>query len=546
VSRPVSRPVSRAVSRAVSVAVRRRTILTALTLVVLTVAIPLPARAAAASTPRSDHRRANVLFVLADDLDLAEMRYLPHVQSLIAHQGTTFDQYLVSNSLCCPSRTTTLRGQYAHNTGVWTNGGDNGGFERAHANGVEQDTVATRLHHAGYTTGLAGKYLNGYPNGASPDDVPPGWDDWASAVYGHPYSEYGYVLNQNQAYHVYRHRPRDYGTDVYVGLTDHFIRGAARAHRPFFAYLSVYAPHQPATPARVDRRRFPHAQAPRTPSFDQADVSRSPSYVRDLPQFDAAETRAIDVLYRKRIRSLQAVDRGVERLVRTLRATNQLDNTYIVFASDNGFHLGQHRMPAGKQTPYETDVHVPLVVRGPGVRAGAHVERLAGNTDLAPTFEAMAGVRAPSFTDGRSLLPLLRGDRPSHWRRSYLLEHRVETGTTQPARAMPPRGSTLEPPDPDQDGPDGRPRHREIRDAMLLNRGAEIPDYDGIRTSRWTDVRYANGEHELYDLRHDPDELHNLAGTRPAVERVLAERIARLRRCGGQGCRQVEDAAVPG
>ena len=111
------------------------------------------------------------------------------------------------------------------------------------------------------------------------------------------------------------------------------------------------------------------------------------------------------MLYRKRIRSLQAVDRGVARLVHTLRATKQLDNTYIVFASDNGFHLGQHRMPAGKQTPYETDIHVPLLVRGPGVRAGAHVTRLAGNTDLAPTFEAMAG-RAPTVVHRRSLAAL--------------------------------------------------------------------------------------------------------------------------------------------
>jgi arylsulfatase A-like enzyme len=267
--------------------------------------------------------------------------------------------------------------------------------------------------------------------------------------------------------------------------------------------------------------------------------------VQDLPQFDAAETHAIDVLYRKRIRSLQAVDRGVQRLVHTLRVTKQLDNTYIVFASDNGFHLGQHRMPAGKQTPYETDIHVPLVVRGPGVRKGAHVTRLAGNTDLAPTFEAMAGVRSPSYTDGRSLLPLLQGERPAHWRTSYLLEHRVETGVTEPARTMPARGSTLEPPDPDQAGPDGRPRHREIRDAMLLNRGAEIVDYDGVRTSRWVEVRYVDGARELYDLRHDPDEIHNLAGTRPALERRFAHRIARLERCGGRGCVQVEDEPAP-
>jgi arylsulfatase A-like enzyme len=198
-------------------------------------------------------------------------------------------------------------------------------------------------------------------------------------------------------------------------------------------------------------------------------------------------------------------------------------------------------MPAGKQTPYETDIHVPLMVRGPGVRSDAHVARLAGNTDLAPTFEAMAGVGAPSYTDGRSLLPLLHGDQPAHWRDAFLLEHRGETGVTQPPRTMTPKGSTLEPPDPDQAGRDGRPRHREIRDAMLLNRGAEIPNYDGVRTSRYVYVQYTNGERELYDLRSDPDEIHNRAGTEPALEHRLADRIARLRHCAGAECRRVED-----
>jgi arylsulfatase A-like enzyme len=360
-------------------------------------------------------------------------------------------------------------------------------------------------------------------------------------VGGNPYSEFGYVLNENQTYRTYGHTPRDYGTRVYVHLTDRFIRGAIHDHHPFFAYLPVYAPHQPAAPAPQDRHRFRRAKAPRTPSYDQADVSDSPGFVRDLPQFSTEESHAIDVVYRRRIRSLQAVDRGVARLVHTLRATGQLRNTYVVFASDNGFHLGQHRMPAGKQTAYEPDIHVPLLVRGPGVAAHTHVARLAGNTDLAPTFEAMAGVKAPTFTDGRSLLPLLHGYRPGNWRRSYLIEHRVETGVTQPPRNRPRRGSTLEPPDPDQAGPDGRPRHREIRDAMLLNRGAELPDYDAVRTDHLLYAEYATGDRELYDLRHDPDEIHNLAGTEPKVEHALAAQIVRLRHCGGSACRRAED-----
>ena len=135
--------------------------------------------------------------MLTDDLDLGELAQMPILQSKLVEQGVTFSNYFVSVSLCCPSRTTTLRGQYSHNTGVETNGGANGGFATAHANGVESSTVATWLHGAGYRTALIGKYLNGYPNTAGDTYVPPGWDEWDSSVKGNPYSEYNYTLNEN-------------------------------------------------------------------------------------------------------------------------------------------------------------------------------------------------------------------------------------------------------------------------------------------------------------------------------------------------------------
>ncbi len=235
----------------------------------LAVAGPEVAPAAASVVASASRKKPNILFVLADDLDTAEMRYLPRTRALLGGHGTTFDDYFVSNSLCCPSRTTTLRGQYAHNTGVWSNRGDNGGFGRAYANGIEQDTVATRLHGVGYTTSLTGKYLNGYPDAARLDYVPPGWDNWASAVCGSPYSEYHYVLNQNQSYRVSRHRARDYGTNVYVRLTERFIRGAAHAHHPFFAYLPctrrISPPHpRPRTlPSSRSRRHRAHPASTR-------------------------------------------------------------------------------------------------------------------------------------------------------------------------------------------------------------------------------------------------------------------------------------------
>ena len=162
------------------------------------------------------------------------------------------------------------------------------------------------------------------------------------------------MLNQNQTYRVHRHRPRDYGTDVYVRLTERFIRGAAHDHQPFFAYLSVYAPHQPATPAPADVAKFPLAQAPRTPQLrpgrrePHAALRARPAPVHHGR--DQCDRRPLPHAASGRCKP----STGAWRVsCDTLRATKQLDNTYIVFASDNGFHLGQHRMPAGKQTAYE-------------------------------------------------------------------------------------------------------------------------------------------------------------------------------------------------
>jgi arylsulfatase A-like enzyme len=512
-----------------------------------TIATASPAHATTTS------RRPNILFILTDDLDRAELRYMPHTRQLLAGGGATFDDYFVSNSLCCPSRVTTLRGQYAHNTGIWSNGGSNGGFERAFLEGIEQDTVATRLNGSGYRTALVGKYLNGYPNTVAPTYRPPGWNTFVSPAFGSAYGEYRYVLNANGRLEFHGARNRDYGTRVYVRRTQHFVRTAIQAKTPFFAYLGVYAPHQPAVPARQDAQLFPHARVPRTAAYNQREVHAMPRFIRLLPRFSTGERAAIDDLFRFRIRSLQAVDRGVARLVHTLRVAGQLDNTYIVFTSDNGFHLGQHRLPAGKQTAYDTDIHVPLLIRGPGISPGTHVSQLTGNVDLAPTFEAMAGVPSPTFTDGRSLLGLARdsGRAGHHWRTAYLVEHRNEAGTS--ATVAPRRRSLpLEPADPDQGGgrrarpwPYSHGHLREPRDEPVLERHAPIPDYDAVRTRRYLYVAYANGDRELYDTSTDPEEIHNLAGTMPTLQRALARTVASLRNCQARGCRMAEQARIP-
>lgn len=493
---------------------------------------PAPAR------PRRP-RRPNILFVLADDLDLREMPVLRHVRALVGEQGATFRQYLVSDSLCCPSRTTTLRGQYAHDTGVESNGGSNGGFEAAHRNGIERSTIGTWLHAAGYRTALIGKYLNGYPNSADDRYVPPGWDDWVSPTRGgNPYNEYGYTLNVNGRLVGKGFTPSAYGTGVYMRAASDFIRTSVRSHHPFFAYVAPYAPHRPATPAPRDLHAFDRARVPHPPSYDERNVRDKPAFVRVQPRITAPVARDITSLYRRRIESLLAVDRGVARLVGQLRREHVLASTYVVFASDNGFHLGEHRLPAGKETAYDEDVHVPLLVRGPGIEPGSSVRALAGNVDLAPTFAALARVRAPRFVDGRSLVPLLHepAATPTAWRRSFLLEHWQERAGG-PSRAP---DLALEPPDPDQERAAlGTPQHGRERWLDF----DDIPDYRGLRTDRYTYVEYATGERELYDRRADPWELHDRAATAaPALLAGFHTELRALETCQAVGCRRAERA----
>lgn len=541
----------------------QRWMLHALLLLALVLALgglPPVTRAMSESSPAvADERaqpapRPNFILVLTDDLDAETVGSLSRLRSLLTDQGTTFTNAFVNVALCCPSRATLLRGQYAHNTGVLTNHPPNGGFETFHRLGHEGSTVATWLRTAGYRTALLGKYLNGYPKGVDPSYVPPGWDEWRSPVAGSPYSEYDYQLNENGRIVTYGHRPEDYLGDVLAARANEFIRRAAAEGQPFFIYLPVYAPHGPATPAPRHENEFAGATAPRPPSFDEQDVGDKPEWLRSRRALDAEAVAQIDERYRERLRSMLAVEDLVEGLIRTLESTGQLANTYLIFSSDNGFHLGQHRQASGKQSPYEEDIKVPLIVRGPGVPAGRIVDHLVGNIDLAPTLADLAGAATPDFVDGRSLVPLLRAAAPpaDGWRQTFLIEHGVNTRRADrrppPADAAlqgrPRSGTGGEAPATEAQASQRRPRRGAVR-ADGPRRRVELPEYQALRTPDHVYVEYVTGERELYDLRADPYQLESLhTSADPALVAQLAARLDVLRRCGGSTCRAA-DAGPP-
>ena len=366
--------------------------------------------APASVTSAAAGNRPNIIFINTDDLDMASLPTMPKLKSLLADQGTTCTNFFANVSLCCPSRSTFLRGQYASHTQVLTNGGNNGGYERAHAVGIENSTVATWLQAAGYHTGLIGKYLNGYgaAKSAAPDTyIPPGWSEWYGATGGVEY--FNYALNENGKIVKYGNSPQDYQTDVVSGKATDFITRAAGSPAPFFLYIAPKAPHGPATPAPKYANAFPDAKAPRPPSYNEQDVSDKPQWVQHLPLLSDKEQAQIDQDYRKRIQTMQSVEDLIENVINTLRTTGRLDNTYIVFSSDNGFMLGEHRDPSGKQVPYEESFRLPLIVRGPGIAAGKTMDQIVGNVDFAPTFAQWGGASVPDFVDGRSFAPLLAG-----------------------------------------------------------------------------------------------------------------------------------------
>ncbi|MFE0103515.1 sulfatase [Streptomyces sp. NPDC059009] len=466
----------------------------------------------AESGPRSDPKRPNVVFVLTDDLSSDLVNHMPHVKEM-QKAGTSFANYTVTDSLCCPSRSSIFTGKYPHNTGVFTNTPPDGGFDTFNKRGNEDRTFATELKKQGYRTAMMGKYLNGYePDmtvGGEKNYVPPGWDEWDVA--GNGYKEYDYTLNENGRTVDYGREPKDYLTDVVSDKGQDFIGESAQDGKPFMLDISTFAPHGPATPAPQDEGKYPNLPSPKPPAYNTT-PEKAPTWLADKKPLTAQQQKKITTTYRKRVRAVQAVDRMIGDLQKRLKKEGVYDNTVFAFASDNGFHMGQYRLMPGKQTAFDTDVNVPLVMTGPGIRKGATSKAVASNIDLCPTFTDLGGATPDAAADGRSLVPLLKGATPDDWPQSALIEH---------------HGPNTAPNDPD------KPRKG----------SGNPPSYEAVRTDTYTYVEYKNGAREYYDRSEDPDQLHNIYGQLSAErKKALSAAVAELRTC--KGSKECSEAAT--
>ena len=445
----------------------------------------------------SAEARPNILVLMTDDQTLDSMSVMPKTRALIGERGTTFTRSFANYSLCCPSRSTLYTGQYAHNHGVLSNRLPSGGFTRLDTS----NWLPLWLQAAGYRTMHVGKFLNGYGRDAPPT-VPPGFDDWNGMVDPSTYLFYGYTVDENG---VLRSYPGVYSTDFVTTRANELIAAAAAGPRPFFMSVAWLAPHSGgprdaddlpglATPSPAPQyaNAFASTALPIPASFNEADMSDKPLAMQARPPIGPVRAARIQEAYQQRLESLLSVDDAVASIVSTLRSTGELDDTLILFTSDNGFFHGEHRVPTGKLLVYEPSIRLPLLMRGPGVPRGEAATQLVTNADLAPTILDAADASPGRIQDGRSLLDLV-GDPGVQWGRELLLE------------AGNPQGLTL----------------------------------SGLRNYRWKYVEHAGGEVELYDLKSDPDELTSLhaepalAGLRAA----LAARLAVLRTCAGRSCR---------
>jgi N-acetylglucosamine-6-sulfatase len=463
-----------------------------------------PATAQGPNVPQ----QPNIVFILTDDLSLNLVPYMPHVLQM-RQNGVTFTNYFVADSLCCPSRASIFTGRYPHNTGVLANVGPSGGYDAFRLNNMESASFAETLSAAGYQTAMLGKYLNGYqPTVNGPD---PGWSYWAAAGYG--YNEFDYDLNQNGQAIRYGDEPADYLTDVISGLAANFIQ---RARQPYFVEVATFAPHKPYVPAPRDANEYPNLRLPRTPTFNAAPPPDAPAWLaRITTPLNSSVVADIEKFFRLRVQSVMAVDQMIGNLQALVASLGQQNNTIFVFSSDNGYHMGEYRLLPGKMTAFDTDIHVPLVMTGPGIKAGSLVSALAQNVDLAPTFIELAGATPSTTTiDGRSLVQWVYpsaspGNRPP-WRAAALVEHKQVDRIAD---------------DPDIESPVPRIHF------------ANPPTYQALRTLTATYVEYVTGEKEYHDLSTDPYELVNTYESLDSTTQTnLHEQLSALHSCQGSSC----------
>jgi arylsulfatase A-like enzyme len=501
-----------------------------LAVLVTAAAVLLPAGGGSAQDAGQDAAVSgpNVVVVMTDDQRFDDMPALPKTRRLIGEAGVTFTRYFASYPVCCPARATFFTGQYAHNHDVRCLYLPCGGYTKMD----QAEYLPVWLERAGYVTAHIGKFLNGYGSDRDPD-VPRGWTEWFGLVDPWTYRMWGYQLFENGNRRTYgsllREDSRFYQTKVLTNKATKFIGKRAEGDAPFFLSVGYLAPHHESgktqrrtgklvRPAPRDRGRYAHMPLPKPPSYNE-DVSDKPRWVGRNRAINSRREAAIITRMHERWASLPAVDRGVEAIIKKLRDTGELDNTYVIFTSDHGYMQGEHRIPQGKMVPYDPSTQVPLLIRGPGIPRGQTTQALVGDVDLAATIMDATPARPSRPLDGRSILPFARNVRLRSFRPF------LHTTAGQGAKG-----------------------HTNTRDGNTRGTQPRVPAWSAVRTTRWLYVEYRSGQREMYNLKRDHWQNNNVINDPRTGAKIRRDTLRRLlsdlKRCRGRSCDESASVAV--
>ena len=508
---------------------------------------------------RQGPRQPNIIFILTDDQDqhMSSLDFMPHLQEHLVKEGTTFSHHYCTVALCCPSRVSLWTGKHAHNTNVTDVNPPHGGYPKFVANGFNDAYLPLWLQDAGYNTAYVGKLFNAHSTSSYNKPYPRGWNysDFLLDPFTYEYLNATMQRNielagQDAIHEEPRSYEGQYVTDVIAEKSYEFLEEAIRQRydeggdrKPFFLTIAPTAPHSnvhihtdlsdghggkykvttatqsPPIAAKRHEHLFEDAVVPRTPDFNPNQNSKV-SWLKTLPKQNQTNIDSNDHFYRQRLRALQAVDEIIPRIVLKLEFADALKETYIVFSTDNGYHIGQHRLQPGKQCAFETDVNVPMIVRGPEVLKGRIEDKVSSHVDLASTFLSLAGVDQsisnPRYgLDGQQMVfHYFRGAAGSEDTARYGASVPGEEQKALPAPSPP----TYQTRDLGQGA-----EHVNIEMwGIIMPEGKYgthlYPNhtYKALRVISSNDaynllyVVWCNNEHELYDLRSDPYALNNL------------------------------------
>jgi len=472
--------------------------------------------------PETQNPRPNIIVIMTDDLDLNSFNLLlsenmlPNIQNYLITNGTIFTNNFVTTSNCCPSRATFFTGLYVHNHQVYTNvpklNGSIAAFD-------DSSTLAVWLNTGDYRTGLIGKYLNGYGIFTEPSYIPPGWDDWKALIEKFTWRMYNYRINNNGNILDFDNHTSDYQTDVLASYASEFIEKPElnKANQSFFLLLSPTAPHNEFDTIHGKKCEFdPHMakmgiRAPAryqgtlnhlslymSESFNEYNVKDKPPWIQELPLLNEEEIECLKIVHQERLGSIIAIDDLMGTVIESLKNKKILKNTIIIFTSDNGFSLDQHRV-LGKRVPYEESVRVPLIIKDFSKKLPPIDERLIINTDLAPTILKIAGISSLETMDGRSILS---NDKSlQEWRKHFLIEY--------------------------------------WKDYIIPN----VPSFVAVRSDSYLYVEYESGDREFYDLKNDPLELNNQINNEKCLQKInfLKQILAKLKNCSNGNCQIFEN-----